>query len=110
MFPTKGDKSVRCQSIRGRLALSGMLVPTQAEWWPEVRAEALSFPAARNDDFCDALGLIGQILDRMYAPSVPAPKPPPKVLSMDPSICNVTLTDLFEQADRRHKRSGSRIA
>jgi hypothetical protein len=29
---------------------------------------------------------------------------------MDPSICNVTLTDLFEQADRRHKRSGSRIA
>ena len=37
MFPTKGDKSVRCQSIRGRLALSGMLVPMQAEWWPEVR-------------------------------------------------------------------------
>ena len=35
MFPTKGDKSVRCQSIRGRLALSGMLVPMQAEWWPE---------------------------------------------------------------------------
>jgi hypothetical protein len=74
------------------------------------RAEALSFPAARNDDFCDALGLIGQILDRLYAPTVPAPHPPLKILSMDPSVCNVTLTDLFEQADRRHKRSGSRIA
>jgi predicted phage terminase large subunit-like protein len=110
MFPTKGDKSVRCQSIRGRLALSGILVPTHVEWWPEVRAEALSFPAARNDDFCDALGLIGQILDRMYAPSVPAPKPPPKILSTDPSICDVTLSDLFEQADRRHKRGYGRIA
>jgi predicted phage terminase large subunit-like protein len=105
MFPTKGDKTVRCQSIRGRLALSGMLVP-QVEWWPEVRAELLGFPNARWDDCADSLGLIGQILDRMYAPSVP----PPKILSMDPSICNVTLTDLFEQADRRHKRSGSRIA
>ena len=49
MFPTKGDKSVRCQSIRGRLALSGILVPTHVEWWPEVRAEALSFPAARQE-------------------------------------------------------------
>lgn len=110
MFPTKGDKTVRCQSIRGRLALSPLLVPTQAEWWPEVRAELLGFPSARWDDCADVLGLIGQILDRMYAPSVPTPKPPPKIFSMDPSICNVTLTDFFEQADRRHKRSAGRIS
>jgi predicted phage terminase large subunit-like protein len=66
-FPTKGDKAIRCQSIRGRLAVGGMLVP-QAEWWPEVRAELLSFPAAKHDDVADAFGLIGQILDRMFAP------------------------------------------
>ena len=34
-FPTKGDKTVRAQSIRGRLAVSGMFVP-QADWWAEV--------------------------------------------------------------------------
>ena len=52
---------------------------TQADWWPDVRAELLSFPAARHDDCADALGLIGQIFDRMFAPSVPAPKPKPKI-------------------------------
>jgi predicted phage terminase large subunit-like protein len=109
MFPTKGDKSVRCQSIRGRLALGGMFVPTYAEWWPACRAEAASFPAARNDDFCDALGLIGQILDRMSAPHAPKPKDPPKVLSTDPSLCTVTLTDWFEAEERRHRRRSARI-
>lgn len=110
MFPTRGDKSVRASSIRGRLAMSPMFVPTHAEWWPECRAEALSFPVAKHDDFCDALGLIGQILDKMFAPHVPTPKSPPKILSTDPALCTVTLADLFEQSDRRHKHSGSRIA
>ena len=69
MFPTKGDKSVRCQSIRGRLAVGGgLVVPTHADWWADARAELLSFPAAPRDDVPDALGLIGQILDRMSAP------------------------------------------
>jgi predicted phage terminase large subunit-like protein len=108
-FPTKGDKSVRAQAIRGRLAVSGMFVPQAADWWPDVRAELLSFPAARHDDCADALGLIGQILDRMFAPSVPAPKPKPKILSTDPALCSVTLSDLFEQADRRWKKSSQRI-
>jgi predicted phage terminase large subunit-like protein len=108
MFPTKGDKSVRCQSIRGRLAVggSGMIVPTHAEWWPEVRAELLSFPAARTDDAADSLGLIGQILDRMSAPSVPAPPKPRKLLSTDPALCNISLTELFEANERRHQKSG----
>ena len=104
MFPTKGDKSVRCQSIRGRLAVGNMVVPTQAEWWPEVRAELLSFPAARTDDAPDALGLIGQILDRMSAPSEPAKKEPSKILGE-----NVTLTDLFNANERYYKKGAQRI-
>ena len=111
LFPTKGDKTVRCQSIRGRLALSPLLVPAQVEWWPEVRAEALSFPAARNDDFCDALGLIGQILDRMYAPSAPVKKEPPKRLVIgDATATTLTMDDLWRESDRRHRRGYGRIA
>ena len=109
MFPTKGDKTIRCQSIRGRLALDPMLVPEHASWWPEVRTELLHFPSGRWDDIPDVFGLIGQILDRMHAPRVPAEKPKPKVLSTDASLCTVTLSDLFEQADRRWKQSSRRI-
>jgi predicted phage terminase large subunit-like protein len=110
MFPTKGDKTVRAQSIRGRLALSGMLVP-QVEWWPEVRAELLGFPSARWDDCADALGLIGQILNRMYAPSAPVEKKPPKRLVIgDATATTLTMDDLWRESDRRHQRGYGRIA
>src|SRR5512132_4154721 len=36
-FPTRGDKAVRAQSIRGRMALEGLYVPTQASWYPAFR-------------------------------------------------------------------------
>lgn len=66
-FPTRGDKAIRAQSIRGRMALSGIYVPIHAPWYPEFRSELLSFPAGKHDDQCDALGLIGQLLDLMTA-------------------------------------------
>jgi predicted phage terminase large subunit-like protein len=107
-FPTRGDKSVRCQSIRGRLALNnGLLVPTQAEWWPAVRSELLAFPHHVHDDAADAIGLIGQILDRMSSPHVPVPKPPNKVLSTDPALCTVTLEDMFSANESRSRKQGS---
>src|SRR6187455_2853922 len=31
-FPTKGDKAVRAQSIRGRMALEGLYVHNNASW------------------------------------------------------------------------------
>jgi predicted phage terminase large subunit-like protein len=108
-FPTKGDKTVRAQSIRGRLAVGGIFVPTHADWWPDVRSELLSFPAAKHDDCADALGLIGQILDKMFAPSAPKPNEPPKVLSTDPALCSVTLGDLFTANERSHRRASTRI-
>jgi predicted phage terminase large subunit-like protein len=66
-FPTRGDKAVRAQSIRGRMELDGLYVPVKAGWYPAFRAELLSFPAGKFDDGVDALGLIGQVLDRMSA-------------------------------------------
>jgi predicted phage terminase large subunit-like protein len=64
-FPTRGDKAVRAQSIRGRMALHGLYVPSGAEWLPTFRSELLTFPAGAHDDQVDALGLIGQLLDKM---------------------------------------------
>jgi predicted phage terminase large subunit-like protein len=75
-FPTRGDKAVRAQSIRGRMALEGLYVPTAAAWYPELRSELLSFPAGKHDDQVDALGLVGQLLDQMQAGLKPKPVVP----------------------------------
>lgn len=64
-FPVRGDKAVRAQSIRGRMALEGLHVPAMAGWLPDFRTELLSFPSGKHDDQVDALGLIGQLLDKM---------------------------------------------
>jgi predicted phage terminase large subunit-like protein len=75
-FPTRGDKAVRAQSIRGRMALEGLYIPSQAKWYPDLRSELLSFPAGKHDDQVDALGLVGQLLDKMLAGTKPKPTEP----------------------------------
>jgi predicted phage terminase large subunit-like protein len=76
-FPTRGDKAVRAQSIRGRMALEGLYVPSAAPWVSAFRSELLSFPAGKHDDQVDALGLIGQLLDTIL-PGQRPPEPNPK--------------------------------
>lgn len=76
-FPTRGDKAVRAQSIRGRMALEGLYVPTNAPWYEAFRSELLSFPAGKHDDQVDALGLVGQLLDRMLTGHKPRPRVKP---------------------------------
>jgi predicted phage terminase large subunit-like protein len=66
-FPTRHDKAVRAQSIRGRMELDGLYVPARAPWLPDLKAELLSFPRGKHDDQVDALGLVGQLLDK-WAP------------------------------------------
>ena len=87
-FPTRGDKAVRAQSIRGRMALEGLHVPAKAAWLPELRSELLSFPAGKFDDQVDALGLVGQLLDKMLAGEKPQTPEQPKNLSGYRSIEN----------------------
>lgn len=77
-FPTRGDKAVRAQSIRGRIALNGLYVPIKAPWYAALRSELLSFPAGKHDDQVDALGLIGQLLDLMTAGRKPREEQKPK--------------------------------
>jgi len=64
-FPTRGDKAVRAQSIRGRMALAGMYVQKDAPWLSDLISEMMSFPVGVHDDAVDALGLAGQLMDRM---------------------------------------------
>ena len=80
-FVWRGDKATRAQSFRGRMAMLGLYVPTLASWYSALRSELLSFPAGKYDDQVDALGLIGQLLDRITAgqrpitPRVEKPNP-----------------------------------
>lgn len=73
-FPTRGDKSIRAQSIRGRMALQGLYLPAGALWRAELEAELMNFPAGKHDDHVDALGLVGQLLDRMVGGQHARPK------------------------------------
>jgi predicted phage terminase large subunit-like protein len=76
-FPTRGDKAVRAQSIRGRMALKGLRIPKDAPWRAEFESELLRFPAGVHDDQVDAIGLVGQLLDKMLAGVKQTPKTPP---------------------------------
>jgi predicted phage terminase large subunit-like protein len=66
-FPTRGDKAVRAQSIRGRMAMHSLLLPSSAPWRADFEAELLRFPAGVHDDQVDAIGLVGQLLDKMMS-------------------------------------------
>jgi hypothetical protein len=39
-FPTRFDKAVRAQSIRGRMAIDGLYVPQNAAWYPDFGSDA----------------------------------------------------------------------
>lgn len=64
-FATRGDKAIRAQSIRGRMAMQGLYVPKDAPWLADLQSELMSFPVGVHDDQVDALGLVGQLMDRI---------------------------------------------
>jgi len=72
--------------MRGRMAMLGLYVRQGAPWLADLRAELLSFPAGQHDDQVDALGLIGQLLDRMDAGQ--KPRPPDRIRLRLPPCLN----------------------
>lgn len=77
-FATRGDKAVRAQSFRGLIATRGLRIHKDAPFLADLIAEMMSFPVGVHDDQVDALGLIGQLIDKMSGgsnPKPPAPKP-----------------------------------
>jgi phage terminase large subunit-like protein len=99
-FPTRGAKAVQAQSFRGRMELDGLYVPMRAPRYGDFRAELLSFPAGKHDGQVDALGLIGQVLDRMAAGRAP-PNPTEKIRFAN----EMTMDEAWQLA--RPKRPGS---
>lgn len=78
-FPTRGDKAVRAQSFRGRIASLGFYIHKDAPFKSDLISEMMSFPVGVHDDQVDALGLVGQILDRMLTGKpLPPPEPEPE--------------------------------
>lgn len=109
-FPSRADKRVRAQSIRARMAMNGLYVPMAADWYSAFKTELMMFDNGKNDDQVDALSLIGQVLDKMIAGSpLPIEKEKPKVFSTDPRECTVTLTDMWNEHERKGRSKNLRI-
>lgn len=107
-FPSRHDKAVRAQSIRGRMSLHGLYVPTKAEWYEPFRSELLTFPAAKHDDQVDALSLIGQLLDHEVngiKPREPAkPSKPAFYMNAEGKMTsNLPIKDLIELNARKRR-------
>jgi predicted phage terminase large subunit-like protein len=98
-FSTVGDKEMRAQSIRGRMAMGNVLFPRNAPWVKDFIAELLTFPAGRHDDQVDAFGLIGRMLDRMGKGKTKPPKP-----EGIKGIEAVTLDRLFQDRETEQRK------
>ena len=103
-FPTRGDKSVRAQSIRGRMALDGLYIPANASWRADLESEMMSFPVGKHDDMVDALGLVGQLLDRMISPPEPKPDDEPIRGTLD-----MTFAEAMDLANPLTRQKRGRI-
>lgn len=69
------DKPTRARSFQARAAMGKVYIPHNAPWVADFIGELLMFPAGKNDDQVDAIGLIGRMLDTMVggrAPKGPA--------------------------------------
>jgi hypothetical protein len=57
------------------MELDGLYVPARAPWLSDLKAELLAFPTGKHDDQVDALGLVGQLLDKWAPGGVPKLEP-----------------------------------
>jgi len=67
------DKPTRCRSFQARASMGKVYLPQSAPWIADLMGEMLTFPAGRNDDQIDALGMIGRMLDTMVGGKEPRP-------------------------------------
>ena len=58
VHPTR-NKEQRAQSIKGLMAMKRVMFPIAAPWFAQAKHELLQFPNGANDDFVDAISLMG---------------------------------------------------
>ena len=64
------DKPTRSKSMQARMRAHGVYFDKDADWYPILEEELLSFPRGRKDDQADAFAYIGLMLDVLIeAPS-----------------------------------------
>jgi predicted phage terminase large subunit-like protein len=82
-FATRGDKAIRAQSFRGLIATRGLRIHKDATFATDLINEMMSFPVGVHDDQVDALGLVGQLIDRMSSGSNAKPAPPKPIYAVE---------------------------
>ena len=81
-FPSAADKPTRAQGIRARVAMGKVYLPSNAPWLTDLINEMMVFPSGKNDDQVDVLGLIGRLLDKLWAnPKLPGEPEKPRFLN-----------------------------
>lgn len=66
------DKVARSKPIQVWMRQGRVHIPTDAPWYNDLRKELIDFPGGRHDDIVDVVSYIGQMLDDMTTPFVPA--------------------------------------
>lgn len=97
-FPTRGDKAIRAQSFRGRIASTGLHIAKDTPFKADLINEMMSFPVGVHDDQVDALGLVGQLMDRIMAGQ---PEPEPEIIPDEDKGLYIQAPMLKERRNRR---------
>jgi predicted phage terminase large subunit-like protein len=71
-------KDVRARSIQGLTEIHKVRFPKFAPWWEQAEHEMLTFPGGKNDDFVDALALLGSHVHHMLRGRLPRANAPEK--------------------------------
>lgn len=59
------DKTARAHSMQGRMRIGAVKFNKEAEWYPTLESELITFPRGRHDDQVDALSCIGLALQKL---------------------------------------------
>ena len=75
-LPSISDKPTRARSIQGRYGLGMVYHPSAANapWIADLERQMLAFPAGRNDDGVDVLGLFGRGIESTFGAEEPGTK------------------------------------
>lgn len=105
-FPTIGNKRGRALSIRGLMAQGRVHFPSFVRWWPAAKEQMLKFTGSgsdREDDFCDMVAMVGQLMDVLMVGSKPVEKTEEKVVCIGTLRWIKQMDEYKRRQNRRHK-------